>query len=351
MIRGSTLLGGLLAASLLFSGCKGGTEQKDPAGKEAVAAQDIGEVLATVNGMPVGSKELNEAMARSTPRREGEEETQDEAAKKKEALDRLIADKLLYQEALRQGLDQDPRIQKMMVNSLLRKDVYGSVKTSDISEEELKAYFEQHQDEFIVPEKVQVRRILIRIDEDTTADAAKARVEELVAKIKGGAEFKDVAMEYSEDPYARRGGDLGFISDKGKPGLDPVVVQKAFATANGEMSEVFQTEEGFNVVQVVNRREKIERTFDQMKGAVLRKVKTDKYKQLYDDYVAKLRTTATVSVDEAALASFKVEAPATQQGPRGGKIRPGMPAEGGMAPAEPIPAGEGAGGEEGHGDE
>ena len=341
MVGHRSALGCLIAAGLLLGGCQG--DSASPASdkkteKAPVAtSQDIGDTLATVNGMAVGTKEFDEAYARSVPRRGANGAEEDGAEKKQEVIDKLISDKLLYQEALRQGLDQDPRIQKMMVNSLLRKDVYGSIKTSDISEEELKAYFEEHRDEFVVPEKVQVRRILIKVDDDTPDADAKAKAAGLKTQIEGGAEFKDLAMEHSEDPYARRGGDIGFISDKGKPGLDQAVVDKAFATNKGQISDVFLTDEGYNLVQVVNRRDRIERTFDQMKGAVLRKVKTEKYKQLYDDYVAKLRTTSTVSVDDAKLKSHEISQP-TGVGPAlpGSRLKSSMPGrEGGAAALQP----------------
>lgn len=340
MIRGSLLLATLLATGLMASGCNGpaatpesGAAESAPARKD-VKEQDVGVVLAEVNGLKVGSNEFDELYSRTVSRKALEEEGNADETKS-EILDKLIADKLLYQEALAQGLDQDPRIQKMMINSLLRKDVYGLIKTTDIPEEELRSYFETHKDEFVVPEKVQVRRILIKVGDERSDAEAKALATDLQKQAASGkVEFNELAVEHSDDLYAKRGGDIGFISDKGKPGLDAKVVEVAFQLEREQVSDVFKTDEGYNIITVVNRRERIERTFDQMRGAVLRKVKTDKYKKHYDDYVAGLKKGSKVTVNDAKLKAHTVkmpEAPGPAGAPRVNlqQIQPGGDPHGG----------------------
>lgn len=301
---GVLLLGGLLAA------CNGGTtgsaggEGATTAGAETAAA-DIGETIATVNGVKIGSKEFEEAAARKTP------ESGDalSAAEKQEVIDRLVEEKLLYKAALEKGLDKDPKVQKVMVNTLLREVVYANVRNSDFTDEQLQAYYEAHKDEFVVPEKVQIKRILIRVTEDRTDDKAKAEAERILAELtKDPAKFKELAAQFSEDPYKRRGGDVGFVAADGKPGLDKAVVDKAFTLQANQLSEVFKTEEGYNIVFVAQRRERVERTFDQMKGAVLRKVKNDRLKDLYDQYVNGLKQGAKVEVMTDKVNALEIKA-------------------------------------------
>ena len=86
-----------------------------------------------------------------------------------------------------------------------------------------------------------------------------------------------------------------------------------------ELSKPFLTEEGVNIILVANKRERVERTFQQMKGSVLRKVKNEKLKEMYEKYVADLRTGAKITVDEAKLGSLEVQSsrragPAAQPG-------------------------------------
>ena len=346
------LLAALLSTSLLA--CDGGAQKGAEPAAGAAPAQEIGTVLATVNGMEVGSIEFEQSAQRKSPA-VGDQLSIDE---KKEVLNKLVEEKLLYLEALKKGLDKDPKVQKVMVNTLLRQDVYASVKNSDFTDAELQAYYEAHKDEFIVPEKVQIKRILVKISDQRSEADAKKIADEVVAGLKKDpASFKDLAGKYSEDPYKRRGGDVGFVAKTGKPGLDQAVVDKAFEMAVEQVSEPFKTSEGFNIIQVANKRERVERTYAQMKGSVLRKVKNDRLKSLYDSYVNNLRTAAKVEIKEDALAKVEVKsarkagAPGMVMGPGEGMDDEGMdapeaaPMPGG-APPVPGAAAPAAGGEE-----
>ncbi len=268
------------------------------------AAADVGETVATVNGVTIGSKEFEQAAARKAPK-DGEKLSAEE---KKEVIQELVDEKLLYAEALKKGLDKDPKVQKVMINSLLRDDVYSTVKNSEFTDEMLQKYYDEHKSEFIVPEKVQVKRILVKVSDTVPDGDAKAKADKLRAEVVENPDsFKDVAARDSEDPYRRRGGDMGFVAKEGKPGLDQAIVDKAFTLETGAISEVFKTAEGYNIVQVAARREQMERTFQQMKGSVLRKVKNERMKSMYDEYVAKLKTGATTNIDEAKLAAIEIK--------------------------------------------
>lgn len=312
----------LVLAVLGLGACDGGSSATTSPAAGATQA-DIGEVLATVNGTPVGSIAFQANASRQTPA-SGTELTLEE---RKEVLQRLINDELVYQEALRRGLDKDPKVKKVMVQTLLREEVFANVKNTDFTDADLQKYYDDHKDDFIVPEKVQIKRILIRVTEERPDAAAQAEAERIRGElVKNPEKFKDLAAELSEDPYKRRGGDVGFVSVEGKPGLDQAVVDKAFALPVNQVSEVFKTSEGYNIVLVANRRERVERTFQQMKGSVLRKVKNDKLMELQDKYYATLAQTAKVEIDEAKLAAIEVKA-LRRPGPDGG-LTPSLQAPG-----------------------
>ena len=120
------------------------------------------------------------------------------------------------------------------------------------------------------------------------------------------AEFRKIAQDKSAGAYARRGGDLGFVTREGKPGIPSEVIEVAFTLEKGGISDPFKTKQGWNVVYVPNKRDRVERTFEQMRGSVLRKVKSDTYKSLYDGYVGQLREKAAVDVDDAKLDAHTV---------------------------------------------
>ena len=152
------------------------------------------------------------------------------------------------------------------------------------------------------------RSILIKVTDARPDAQAKALADKLRAEVVGKPDtFKDVAARESEDPYKRRGGDIGFVAKDGKPGLDPEIVTKAFEMPTNAISDVFKTAEGYNIIQLAARREQVERTFQQMKGSVLRKVKNDKMKSMYDEYVAKIKQGADIKIDETKLGAIEIK--------------------------------------------
>lgn len=335
----------VVVALLGVIGCNDGGEgaSEAPAASSS-AAVDVGDVLANVNGVVVGSKEFEQAAARKTPAN-GESLSLEE---KKEVLNDLVEEKLLYAEALKKGIDKDPKVQKVMVNTLVREEVFGQLKNSDFPDEVLQKYYEEHKSEFIVPEKVQIKRILIKVTPERPDEQAKSEAEKIRGEVSKNPDgFKDLAAKYSEDPYKRRGGDVGFVSKEGKPGLDQAIVDKAFSLETGKVSEVFKTEDGYNIVLVAARREQLERTFQQMKGTVLRKAKNARQQELYEQYVAKLREGAKITTDDAKLAAIEVKAsrrpfmPGMDEhgDPTGEDGDEGEGAEGAGAEMMPVPGG------------
>ena len=318
----------LMVATLLAAQGCGGNEAGVPAdgGKVSAPSADAGETLATVNGLKVGSEDFKAAAARKVPA-DGKALSLDE---KKDVLKRLVDEKLLYQAALKEGLDKDPKVQKVMVNTLLREAVYAKVKNSDFTDEVLQGYFDENRDDFVVPEKVQIKRILVKVTDERPDDKAKAEAERLHGKLaKDASQFKDLASNHSEGPYKRRGGDVGFVPADGKPGLDKAIVDEAFKLGVGEISGVFKTDEGYNIVLAANKRDKVERTFQQMKGSVLRKIKNEKLKSLYEGYVDDLREGASIATEDAKLDGIEVE-PARAPKHPGMRMPSGGP---GMMPA------------------
>ena len=243
---------------------------------------DADPVVAFVNGRPIPGQRLSDAWAL------------DPGKSREQILEKLIAEELLVEEAERRGLQSDPKVQKVMVNTLLREGVYSTVRTEDLTDGELRAYYESHRDEFVVAEKVQLKRILVA--DEATCDLARTELGP-----DPDSTFTGVASARSTDPYRRRGGDIGFVSRTGKPGVDQAIVDRAFEMKVGELSPCFETGTGWNLVYVANHRQRVERTFEQMKGSVLRKAKNDRYSQLYDAYVDQLEAAATVELDSEAL--------------------------------------------------
>ncbi|PLX42768.1 MAG: peptidylprolyl isomerase [Deltaproteobacteria bacterium] len=127
------------------------------------------------------------------------------------------------------------------IENVLGKDV-------EISEEEVKTFYDDNPQYFDVPEKVHASHILIAPEGegDEAKAAAKKKAEGLREQIVGGADFAETAKENSTCPSAPNGGDLGTF-ERGK--MVPEFEEAAFALKPGEVSDVVETKFGYHIIK------------------------------------------------------------------------------------------------------
>jgi peptidyl-prolyl cis-trans isomerase D len=120
------------------------------------------------------------------------------------------------------------------------------------SEDAVKAYYEAHrEDRFTAPEEIRARHILIKLPPDADEKAraaARAKADDVLAKVKKGGDFAKLAEQLSEDAgTASKGGDLGLFP-RGK--MVPAFDAAAFALEPGTVSEVVESPFGFHIIKV-----------------------------------------------------------------------------------------------------
>lgn len=290
----------MVVLAALMMGCGGSPQEttsgKAPAGSLVVQAADVVNPVAVVGGASIGEEALRQMADRTRPA-DGKVHTAEE---RKQLVDDMITDEVLFQKAIAEGLYHDQKVRKILTNLLLRQEVYGKVTNADFAEEELRAYYDEHKEEFVVPEKVQAKRVVVNIAGDEAA--AKAKADKIRADLVRDPEsFAKVATSVSDGPYKRRGGDLGFVAREGKPGVEPEVVERAFSQKLDVVGEPFKAGEAFHILLVVNKRDRVERSFEQMKGSVLRMVKQEKFEKLRDDYIREAKAATTIELDQKKL--------------------------------------------------
>jgi len=120
------------------------------------------------------------------------------------------------------------------------------------SDDAVKAYYEAHrEDRFTAPDEIRARHILIKLPPDADEKAraaARAKADDVLAKVKKGADFAKLAQQLSEDAgTASKGGDLGLFP-RGK--MVPAFDAAAFALEPGTVSEVVESPFGFHIIKV-----------------------------------------------------------------------------------------------------
>jgi len=172
---------------------------------------------------------------------------------------------------------------------------------------DLKNYYNANLDQYRVPEEVKVRHILIKTPPPGTdgkvepkgVDAARAKAEDLLQKIKAGGNFADLAKKYSDDSgSAPAGGELGWI---GRGRTVPEFEKVAFSLAPGQTSGVVQSSYGFHIIQVEDKHTAHLKALDEVKAEIEPLVAQQKAASLAENLANTVQTAArTTGLTSAA---------------------------------------------------
>jgi peptidyl-prolyl cis-trans isomerase D len=168
-------------------------------------------------------------------------------------------------------------------------------------EAELRRYYQASLDQFRTPDRVHVRHILLKTTGLSKEEEpkVKAKAEELLKKLKAGADFAELAKANSDDPGSgAKGGDVGWIV-KGQ--TVPNFENTAFALKPKDLSGVVSTEYGFHILQVLEKEPARVKPFDEVKDQLAQEWKK-----------AKLRETVEKLADQAHELAVKNPAGAEQ---------------------------------------
>ncbi|HLG19801.1 MAG TPA: peptidylprolyl isomerase, partial [Bdellovibrionota bacterium] len=285
------------------------------------------DAIAKVNGrsIPVGQFETKMGRVANLP---GKDFSSNE--KKRELLNELINEELLFQAALKDGIIENSErlrreVAREYLTTRLGKDRY------EPNDKEIQDFYETKKNDL---ERIRASHILIKPDKpgDPTSEAAalkKANV--LLAKIraeKDKADFAKYAREQSQDESNKaRGGDL-FFFDRKKMVLEFSDV--AFALkAVGDVSDVVKTQYGYHIIKLTGE----QRGLDFFRHSIKWQIAQEKQKETSDKLFEKLRNKASVKIYDDVLAKVQVPTGPPPQGMPGGmpsRMPGGMPQSGMM---------------------
>ncbi len=123
-----------------------------------------------------------------------------------------------------------------------------------ISRREVEEFYHAMKDSLPgIKASVHLRHILVNVAPGETAvEAARAKIDTLLARVRNGEDFAKLARLYSEDPgSAAKGGELGFIQ---RGDFVKEFEEAAFALQPGEISGVVRSQFGFHIIQLIDRR-------------------------------------------------------------------------------------------------
>lgn len=257
----------------------------------ALAQLQVHGLAARVNGQPISAERLERSFEEYLRERQinigALRSPQRAKTLKREALDLLIDQELLWQEAQRQGALATPQEVEAATAAVragfasadafaarLRTEGYGEPAYAEhmrrllsarklleqasagavVGDAQVHAFYQRHEAEFLRPEQRRLRHLYLPFGAETD-EAGRAQARATIAALReraraGGGDFAALAREHSRGASAAQGGDIGFVQ---REELAAPLAEAAFALAEGEVSKVVELADGLHLLKVEQR--------------------------------------------------------------------------------------------------
>lgn len=313
------------ALCALALACSGSSESEEPTpeapteeARHGLSAEEAGQLLAKVGDTEITAGAFADRLAEQSPYLRARYNSPE---RRREFLENMIRMELLAQEAERRGLDEDPAIRRTIEQTMVQqmmKDLFeDQIRLADITDAQIREYYEAHPEEFHQPAQVRASHILF-----ADRAAAEAVLRQLQESPEDQALFRSLSETHNTDPLTSgpRHGDLQFFSADGSrgraaprgnnvPNVPEAVAQAAFAITGigGIHGEIVETEAGFHIVKLTSRRSALSRSFDEARGPIQNRLWRERRQSAVDEFVAELRQNAEIEENTAALANVRIE--------------------------------------------
>jgi peptidyl-prolyl cis-trans isomerase C len=218
--------------------------------EDAIPADQVGEYKKEILDSLI-NQELLYQESQKNQIRVDEEDVNSTVLKAKGSFETEEAYQAALKDANMQEGDLNERIRKTLaINQLVEEKISQQV---DVTDEDAKAYYDSNPESFQRTEKVRASHILIKVDRDAGEAkkvAAKEKIKNLQRRVREGEDFAELAKENSECPSSENGGELGYF-ERGK--MVQEFEEAAFSTAVGSISDVVQTDYGYHLVKVTDK--------------------------------------------------------------------------------------------------
>jgi parvulin-like peptidyl-prolyl isomerase len=154
----------------------------------------------------------------------------------------------------------------------------------------MERYYLENSDKFKAEDQVKLRMIVINKPAGDTA-TTRGLMEEIVAKVKEGAAFAEMASVYSQGSQRSEGGDWGWIE---RSTLRPELAAAAFALKSGELSPILELPDAFYLMQAEEVRPAHVRPLSEVRDEIERTLAIEERARMEKRYIEKLRAKTFV---------------------------------------------------------
>src|SRR5258708_2483003 len=183
-------------------------------------------------------------------------------------------------------------------STLLQQRVMSSEVGSHItiSDEEVTKYYEAHKTEFVRPEQVALREIVVSTEGKKPEDLPelKKKAETALKRVQDGEDFAEIAKRLSDGSTKNQGGFLG-VYKRGE--LSKELEDKVFKMKRNELTEVMETRQGFLVLQVLEHYDEGEQSLSKVKNEIMDKLYGTRMEPAMREYLKPLREQSYVVIN------------------------------------------------------
>ncbi len=211
-----------------------------------------------------------------------------------------LEDDARFKEALKQeGLSMDDLRRnlerQMLMQQVQRVEIMDKI---SISDEEARAYYDQHRNEFTSPTEITLREILVEVPTSDRGvnvaqdDAARATAEDIRKRLVDGEPFARLAGELSAASSKANGGLIGPVhSDELAPQLRDLLAPMNV----GDITAVLRTQRGYQILKLESRTDSKVKSFEEARGDIANRIGEQKLRGEREKYLDKLREQATIT--------------------------------------------------------
>ncbi|MCL1697728.1 MULTISPECIES: peptidylprolyl isomerase [unclassified Lysinibacillus] len=261
------------ALLILLAGCGDSSDYVAKVDGEKILQTELDDALREQYGTEVLNTLITNKIVELEAKKVGVSVSEDSIQEEYKELAESYGGEESLQAALKEnGLTEQSVKDNIRIYQLTKNVIAESI---DISDEEVAQYFENNKDSYGQKEEVVASHILLE-DEATAKD--------VLAKVKAGEDFAELAKTYSIDSSTNEaGGEIGYIS-RGQ--MDEKFEEAAFDLAKGSVSDIVQTSEGYHIIKVTEKVPAEEAVFEDVKDEVYETVLEDRINEEYETWLA-----------------------------------------------------------------
>ena len=206
-----------------------------------------------------------------------------------EALQAALKQEGMTMADLRRQLERTMLVQQVQQTEILQK--------LQVTETEMKAYYDTHNGEFATVPQVTLREITINVPVTAQGvnvaqdDAAKAKAEEVRAKIVAGESFPRLAADYSDSGSKANGGLVGPLS---KSDLSDELQKAIAGLKTGDVTPVLRTTRGYQIIKIENLQDTTTKSFEDAREEIADRIANEKRQGEFVRFITKLRAEAII---------------------------------------------------------